>query len=128
MKNKEIKFKFLKIIGVILLFIVTAILFFVGYALIWMMTNWSNISLFELISQLKSLNGGAGSTVTLFITRVVLPTIFTTLFLVVLYVLFNFIFKNKKKALKISKISVLVTSIVASCCFAIHLLFPLTII
>lgn len=119
MKNKEIKFKFLKIIGIVLLFIVTAILFFVGYALIWMMTNWSNISLFELISQLKSLNGGAGSTVTLFITRVVLPTIFTTLFLVVLYVLFNFIFKNKKKALKISKISVLVTSIVVSCCFAI---------
>lgn len=117
--NKETKLKVLKIIGIVILFLATAIFFFIGYALIWMMTNWSNISLFELISQLKSLNGGAGSTITLFITRVVLPTIFTTLFLVFLYVLFNFVFKNKKQALKISKISVLVSSLVASCCFAI---------
>ncbi len=123
MKNNETstatKYKVLKIILTVITFLLTGVFFFIGYALIWMMKNWSNISLFELISQLKSLNGGAGSTVQLFITRVILPTVFTTLFFVLLYFIFNFAFKNKKKVLKISRISVLISSIVVACCFAI---------
>ena len=117
-KDKSNVFKALKIVGIVLLFVLVAALFLVGYGLMWMMSNWSNLSFYELIAQLKTLNGGAGSTVGQFVIHVILPTIFSTLGLVAIYLILKFVFKKNKKAVKIINIACLTSSFAISACLA----------
>ena len=117
-KDKSNVFKVLKIVGIVLLFVLVAALFLVGYGLMWMMSNWSNLSFYELIAQLKTLNGGAGSTVGQFVIHVILPTFFSTLGLVAIYLILKFVFKKNGKAVKIINIVFLTSSFVISACLA----------
>ena len=73
--NKEKKLnKALRIILMIFLFLLIWLLLFFSIGFIWMMHTWSRVSLSQLITQMKTLEGTTGDTVSKFIIAVILPT------------------------------------------------------
>lgn len=110
--------KALKIILLVLLFLFLFLLLFSGMAFLWMMNNWSSLSLYELISQLKTLNGAAGETVVQFVFLVLLPSLLITLLLVGAFVLFHVWFKDPRK-LKRNVSLLLSVSLLSSFAFCI---------
>lgn len=109
----------LKIIGIILLFLLLFLSFFIGFAFHFMMSNWSNLSLYELIMQLKTLSGTTVESVVTFLLEVVLPSVLLTAFVLILY-LFSFCFRIKsEKRRKIFRSSLLCVALISSFCFSI---------
>lgn len=111
--------KVIKVIGTVLLFLLLFVSFFVGFALHFMMSNWSNLSLYELIMQLKTLSGTTAESVFTFLLDVVLPSFLLTLLVLVLY-LVSFRFRKKsEKERRIFRCLLLCVSLISSFCFSV---------
>lgn len=108
----------LLIILSVFLFLLIFFLLFSGTAFLWMMNNWSSLSLYELISQLKTLNGAAGETVVQFVFFVLVPSLLVTLLLVGAFICFHVWFKDARKRKRSTRL-LLSLSLLSSFCFSI---------
>ena len=115
-KNKKV-FTVLKIIGMIFLFLFVFAFLFVGFAIVFMMSNWSNLSLFELIMQLKSLSGTTTESVMNFLVAVALPSLLITVSLLAGFFLLRRFFRKSAKKRKVVLSSFLSLSLIGSLSF-----------
>ena len=87
-----------------------------------MMKTWSRVSLSQLITQLKTLNGTTGDTISKFIIAVILPTFAVFLLILGLYIFFCKFYRKDGKKKKTATCLVLSISVLGSFSFAIPVL------
>lgn len=117
-KTKHKLPKVVKIILFVLLYLFIYVFLFFGFGLFWMRDTWSNLSLYELIAQLKTLNGVTGDTLQQFNLSVILPSLITFFLLISLIFVFRFVFKKDKKKLKAASCLTLAVTIFGSIAFS----------
>lgn len=120
--NKKKTNKALRIILMILLFLLIWLLLFFGIGFIWMMNTWSRVSLSQLITQMKTLEGTTVDTISKFIVAVILPTFLVFFLILGLYFFFRRFYKQNDKRRKIATCLVLSISVLGSFSFAIPVL------